>query len=50
MGPCGKHYLILIGLWGGLNLIYLVWFFGSRNAAKQIQLRLEKSTKAGYGD
>jgi hypothetical protein len=27
MGPCGKHYLILLGLWGGLNLIYLTWFF-----------------------
>ena len=27
MGLCGKHYLILIGLWGGLNFVYLVWFF-----------------------
>ena len=36
MGPCGKHYLALIALWGALNLIYLVWFFGCRNAAKQI--------------
>ena len=42
MGPCGKHYLILIGLWGGMNLAYLAWFFGVRNVAKQIQFRLEK--------
>jgi hypothetical protein len=42
MGPCGQSYLALLALWGGLNLIYLVWFFGSRNAAKQIQSRLEK--------
>jgi len=42
MGPCGQHYLGLLGLWGGLNFLYLVWFFGSRNAAKQIQSRLEK--------
>ena len=50
MGPCGRHYVAFLGLWGGLNLLYLVWFFGSRNDAKQIQSRLERSTKAGYGD
>jgi len=27
MGPCGKHYLILIALWAVLNFIYLAWFF-----------------------
>ena len=27
MVECGKHYLILLGLWVGLNLIYLIWFF-----------------------
>lgn len=27
MGPCGKHYLILLCVWGGLNFVYLVWFF-----------------------
>jgi hypothetical protein len=42
MGSCGKHYLELLAFWGGVNLLYLVWFFGSRNAAKQIQSRLEK--------
>jgi hypothetical protein len=42
MGPCGQHYLGLLGLWGSIDFLYLVWFFGSRNAAKQIQSRLEK--------
>jgi hypothetical protein len=42
MGPCGLHYIILLGLWACLNFIYLVWFFGVRNAAKQIQSRLER--------
>ena len=42
MGPCGKHYLALLALWAALNFIYLVWFFGARNAAKQIQYRLER--------
>jgi hypothetical protein len=50
MGPCGQGYLALLALWGGLNLIYLVWFFGSRNAAKQIQSRMERSTRSGYED
>ena len=27
MGSCGRHYLGLLGVWGGLNLIYLIWFF-----------------------
>ena len=27
MGPCGKHYLILLCVWGGLNFVYLFWFF-----------------------
>ena len=41
MGPCGKHYLALLALWAALNFIYLVWFFGVRNVAKQIQSSLE---------
>jgi len=28
MGSCGRHYLILLGLWAVLNFIYLAWFFG----------------------
>ena len=32
MGECGKHYLTLLGLWGGLNFVYLVWFFGYRQS------------------
>ena len=27
MGPCGRHYLWLLGLWAALNFIYLAWFF-----------------------
>jgi len=42
MGPCGRHYLWLLGLWAALNFIYLAWFFVLRNAAKQIQSRFEK--------
>ena len=42
MGPCGRHYLWLLSLWAALNFIYLVWFFGVRSAAKQIQSRFEK--------
>jgi hypothetical protein len=41
MGPCGRHYLIMIGLWGGLNLIYLGWFFGSRRDFKSAADRIK---------
>jgi len=30
MGPCHLHYLVMLGLWGALNLIYLGWFFARR--------------------
>ena len=30
MGPCGRNYLLLVLAWGGLNLFYLLWFFGLR--------------------
>jgi hypothetical protein len=30
MGSCGRTYLALLALWGGLNLAYLSWFFGKR--------------------
>ena len=36
MGPCGKQYLCLLGLWGGLHLVYLAWFFGKRQHSKQL--------------
>jgi len=47
MGPCGRHYLWLLGLWAALNFIYLAWFFGERNAAKKIQSHLERSQSSG---
>jgi hypothetical protein len=41
MGPCGSAYLLLVALWGGLNLLYLSWFFGLCRAAKKVRDRLE---------
>jgi len=40
MGPCGPNYLLLVALWGGLNLLYLSWFFGQRYDAKKVRDRL----------
>ena len=42
MGECGKHYLILLGLWAALNFIYLAWFFGNLKDAKSVTEYLEK--------
>jgi hypothetical protein len=42
MGPCGRSYLILLALWGGLNFFYLAWFFGRRSAARNMGEVLEK--------
>jgi len=44
MGPCGKHYLILLGLWGGLNLIYLVWYFYTARDRHSMDSFLKKSS------
>jgi hypothetical protein len=44
MGKCGKHYLILLGLWGGLNLIYLVWFFYKTRDRHAMDSFLKKSS------
>jgi len=32
MGPCGWDYLLILAAWSGLNLVYLVWFFGYRRS------------------
>ena len=40
MGPCGRHYLVVLTLWAGLNFAYLAWFFGRRLAGKTVQRRL----------
>ena len=42
MGPCGRSYLTLVALWGGLNLSYLSWFFGKRQALASIEKALQK--------
>ena len=44
MGPCGKHYLIFLGLWGGLNFVYLVWFFIKGRDRKAMDSFLKKSS------
>ena len=41
LGPCGRHYVALLAVWGGLNLTYLAWFFGRRTAAQQMQRLLK---------
>ena len=42
MGPCGKHYLALLGFWGGLNMIFLAWFFYRQKASQEVDQYLEK--------
>jgi hypothetical protein len=44
MGPCGKHYLILLGLWAALNFIYLVWFFAKAQDSKSLANYLKKAS------
>jgi hypothetical protein len=43
MGPCGWDYLVLVALWGGLNVIYLAWFFSQRSDFQRTQERLGKT-------
>ena len=47
MGLCGKHYLILIALWGGLNLAYLAWFFGYRQSHRLMGSALHADSRRG---
>ena len=47
MGPCGKHYLILLALWGGLNLAYLAWFFGYRQSHRLMGSALHTDSRKG---
>jgi len=37
MGPCGRSYLVLLALWGGLNLAYLSWFFSRQEGLASIE-------------
>jgi hypothetical protein len=43
MGPCGHHYLWLLGLWAALNFIYLAWFFYRKQASSAVGQYLEKA-------
>ena len=43
MGPCGRHYLVLVVLWAGLNVGYLTWFYLSRQAAGTLQSLLNRN-------
>ena len=43
MGSCGKHYLILLGLWATLNFIYLTWFFCYKQASNLVKEYLGKA-------
>jgi hypothetical protein len=40
MGPCGQDYLVIVALWGGLNFIYLFWFFGRQKYLATVAKRL----------
>jgi hypothetical protein len=43
MGPCARDYLLLLAAWGGLNCIYLAWFFGKRAASNKVKNLLNLS-------
>lgn len=40
MGTCGRGYVLVLSIWGGMNLVYLSWFFVRRVAAKSADRRL----------
>jgi hypothetical protein len=44
MESCGGHYLVLLGLWGGLNLIYLAYFFGKARERDTMDSFLKKNS------
>ena len=41
MGPCGRHYLVLLALWAGLNFAYLAWFFCCQTDLRRTQTKLK---------
>jgi len=43
MGPCGWDYLFILAAWGGLNFLYLTWFFRSRRDLHRAGQKLEKA-------
>ena len=44
MGSCGRSYVGLLGLWGGLNFIYLAWVFGKARERDTMDSFLKKSS------
>jgi len=47
MGPCARDYLILLAIWGGLNLAYLAWFFGYRQFHRLMGSALHVDSRKG---
>ena len=47
MGPCGWDYLVLVALCGGLNVVYLAWFFFRRQALSFMDKYLHKAVSNG---
>jgi hypothetical protein len=47
MGSCGWDYVFILAAWGGLNLAYLAWFFGSRRFHLRMESALSKDTRKG---
>ena len=47
MGACGRDYLVLVALWGGLNVVYLAWFFFRRQALSFMDKHLHKAVSNG---
>ena len=41
MGPCGPNYVLLLAAWGGLNFIYLAYFFRGRRDLQRMENSLE---------
>jgi len=47
MGPCRWDYLVLVALWGALNVVYLAWFFFRRQALSFMDKHLHKAVSNG---
>ena len=43
MGPFSWDYLLILAAWGGLNFLYLSWFFGGRRDQHRAGQKLEKA-------
>ena len=43
MGPCSRIYLVLVGVWSGLNFVYLAWFFTGQKSARNVQRALQRT-------